>query len=278
MERRGIAVIVTGVDGSRAGLEAVRWAAQEAALRGTALHVVNAMPAWACEAGEGPYAEVAQWMRDSADSVLREAVEQARLAGPGIAVSSERLPGDPRHALLTAAKGAELLVVGNHGLGGFRGLLLGSVALGVSGHAGCPVIVVRALPAAPRPKIVLGMDGARSDTDAVRFGFAEAARRGAALVVVHAVGAHAGPESRKDLPAEALKGWRERYPGVEVREEAARGHPVDVLLEASSDAELLVVGARGGGGFTRLVLGSVTHALLHHARCPVAIIPAGAAS
>lgn len=159
-------MIVAGVDGSQAGLEAVRWAAREAALRASALHVVNAMPGWACDAQDGPYAEVAQWMRDSADSVLKDALEQARSAEPGIAVSSARLPGDPRPALIMAAKDAELLVVGNHRLGGFRGLLLGSVALGVSGHADCPVIVVRPLPARSRPKIVLGIDGARTGADA----------------------------------------------------------------------------------------------------------------
>lgn len=268
-------MIVAGVDGSAAGLEGVRWAAGEAAIRATELCVVNAMPAWACEARDGPYAEIARWMRDGADSVLKDALEQARLAEPEIGLSSARLPGDPRPALLAAAKDAELLVVGNHGLGGFRGLLLGSVALGVAGHATCPVVLVRALPIGSRLKIVLGVDGARSGVKAVDFAFAEAARRGTNLVAVHARAPEAGPERDRDLPGEALKGWRERYPGVTVTEQAPEGHPVDVLVQASSDAGLLVVGSRGSGGFTGLVLGSVSHALLHHVRCPVAIIPTG---
>ncbi|WP_248963230.1 universal stress protein [Sphaerisporangium perillae] len=270
-------MIVAGVDGSEAGLEAARWAAKEAALRGTALRLVHAMPAWACEAEEGPYAEVARWMRDGADTVLNEALEQVRQVAPDIEVTTERLPGDPRPALIKASEGAELLAVGNHGLGGFRGLLLGSVALGVAGRARCPVAVVRPLPAGARPQIVVGIDGADSDVETLRFAFAEAGLRRAHLVVVHAKESLPGPaEAEQGQPVSGtLREWLERHPDVKVREHGVPGHPVEVLLQAASQAELLVVGSRGRGGFSGLVLGSVSHGLLHHAPCPVVVLPTG---
>ncbi|MDH2430815.1 universal stress protein [Sphaerisporangium sp. TRM90804] len=266
-------MIIVGVDGSEAALEAARWAAREAVLHGTSLHVVHAMPAWACDPHDGPYTEVAQWMRDGADSLLEEAVNQALRAEPGVEVTRARLPSDPRPALIRAAKDAELLVVGNHGLGGFRGLLLGSVALGVSGFAPCPVAVVRGPAPSARSHIVLGVDGAESGANAVEFAFAEAERRGVELLVVHGAAEATGPQERC-VPAEVIESCKDRHPGTKVIEQSVPGHPVDVLQQASEDAALLVVGSRGRGGFTGLVLGSVSHAVLHHARCPVVVVPA----
>ncbi|MFC4537112.1 universal stress protein [Sphaerisporangium dianthi] len=266
-------MIVVGVDGSPAGLEAARWAALEAALRGSEVRVTHAMPAWACEADGGPYAEVARWMREGADTIMGEALEQVRQAAPGVGVSTARLPGDPRAGLIAAARDAELLVVGNHGLGGFRGLLLGSVALGVAGRAPCPVAVVRAVPEGALPQIVAGVDGAGADAETLRFAFFEAGLRHAELVVVRAMGTAPG-QAEREGPAAGPRRWPESPPEVKVSELVLPGHPVDVLLQASARAELLVVGSRGRGGFAGLVLGSVTHALLHHARCPVLVLPA----
>ncbi|MET8145714.1 universal stress protein [Sphaerisporangium sp. NPDC005288] len=264
-------MIVVGVDGSPAGFEAARWAAGEAALRGAGLLVAHAMPAWAAEAGAGPYAEVARWMRDGADAILREALDQARRVAPGAEMSHVRLPGDPRAALIEAAGAAELLVVGNHGLGGLRGLLLGSVALGVAGRAPCPVAVVRPVPQGARPQIVTGVDGPGSGEEALRFAFAEAALRQVELVVVH-LGNGPGGGNQGPPPA-ACHRWRELHPEVKVSEPVVSGEAVDVLAEASARAELLVVGSRGRGVLTGLVLGSVSHALLYQALCPVVVLP-----
>ncbi|WP_380770962.1 universal stress protein [Sphaerisporangium melleum] len=266
---------MAGVDGSPAGLVAVRWAAREAALREVSLRLVNAMPAWACEPGPGPYAEVARWMRDGADAALREAAEQAREEVPRAEVALARLAGDPRPALIEAAREAELLVVGNHGIGGFRGLLVGSVALGVAGRARCPVAVVRALPRQARPLVVAGVDGGGRDAETVRFAFAEAWLRRAELLVVRASGGPPGPDDEQEGegPLVALRESRERHPEVKVGAITREGHPVEVLSRESARAEVLVVGSRGRGGFAGLVLGSVGHALLHHAPCPVIVLP-----
>jgi len=280
------AVIVVGVDGSKAGLDAAGWAAWEAGLRKTSLRIVHALPRWAVEMSEsGPYAEVGRWMRECATSVLNEARERAGKDGPAVPTETVILPGDPRPVLIEASQDAELLVVGNHGLGGFRGLLVGSVALGVTGRAACPVVVVGDVSSPPREEIVVGVDGSAGSAAAIGFAFAEAARRAAVLRAVHAWnslapggGSDPNPAVHQDgaerrLLAEALAGWRERYPGVEVIEQADRGHPVDVLRKASAGADMIVVGTRGRGEVAGLILGSVSHALLHHAECPIAVVP-----
>ena len=166
-------MILVGVDGSRAGLEAVAWAVREAALRHAALRIVHVMPAWAYEIPEdAPHAGVARWMRDGAAATLEQGAERARAENHAVEVESRLLPGDPRLSLIEAAKEAELLVVGSHGLGGFRGMLLGSVALGVSGHTACPVAVVRTVPAGQGGPVVVGVDGSSAGVDAVAFAFA----------------------------------------------------------------------------------------------------------
>lgn len=285
-------MILVGVDGSRAAFEAVSWAVREAALRGATLRVAHVMPAWPLEASEdAPYADVGRWMREGATAVLNDAVERARREDGRIEVESSLLPGDPRSALLEAAGDAQMLVVGSHGLGGFRGMLLGSVALGVAGHASCPVAVVRRPPERSRGDVVVGVDGSAAGADAVGFAFAEASFRGAGLRAVHAWNrpiAGGGPfalldaeetaQDERRVLAEALAGWSERYPDVKVTEQLEYGHPVDVLRDASAEADLLVVGSRGRGDLAGLMLGSVSHSLLHHAACPLVVTPAVAPS
>ncbi|OPG09314.1 universal stress protein [Microbispora sp. GKU 823] len=279
-------MIVVGVDGSHAGMEAACWAAREADLRGVPLRIANAIPAWACStAPQGPYTSVAAWMRDGAAAVLGAATERVRAEAPRVPVDTAILAGDPRPALIEAAVDADLLVLGNHGIGGFRGLLLGSVAYGVAGHAPCDVVVVREVPSAPRPEIVVAIDGSSACAKVLDFAFAEAALRGEGLRAVHAYSTlEAGggfaplPDDFDDekvevrMVREVLAGRRELYPDVKVVEEVVRGHPVDVVRQASAGADLLVIGSQGHGEFGGLVLGSVCQAMLHHATCPMAVV------
>lgn len=277
-------MILVGVDGSQAALEAVSWAVREARLRGTGLRLVHVMVAWPLEMAEGaPYAEVGRWMREGATSMLTEALERAREVDAGVAVETVLLPGDPRLVLIEAAKTADLLVVGSHGRDGFSGMLLGSVALGVAGHTPAPVAVIRKTPIPSGGEVVVGVDGSAEGGSAIAFAFAEASLRGAGLRAVHAWKGAAGggplssvdteerAEGERRLLAEALAGWSERYPDVKVTEQVEQGHPVEVLKKASAHAELLVVGSRGRGGLTGLLLGSVSHSLLQHAVCPLVI-------
>ena len=281
-------MILVGVDGSRAGIEAAAWAAKEAVLHRVPLRVVNAVPRWVCSPTlSGRYAAIAAWMREGADMVLAAAADRARSEAPEVEVSTSILPGDPRAALIEAAKGARMLVVGNHGLGGFRGLLVGSVAHAVAGHAPCDVVVVREAPRQVHGEVVVGVDGSEQGGAALDFAFAEAALRGARVRAVHAWTAIDGsggllPEPDGDgsggdpgeigLVKQAIAERRRRHPDVEVVEEIVQGHPVSVLRQASTGADLLIVGSRGRGGFAGLVLGSVSQGMLHQAACPLAVI------
>ncbi|MDF2707150.1 universal stress protein [Nonomuraea muscovyensis] len=276
-------MIIVGVDGSRAGLEAAGWAAGEAALRETPLRLVHAMPDWACkEEGSGRLAEVARWMREGGKTVLAAAEDRVRRERPKVAVETGLLPGDPRAALIEASGDAELVVVGDHGMGGVRGLLVGSVALGVAGHAECDVVLVRELPVSPRDEVVAGVDGSATTGRVLDFAFREAELRGLTLRAVHAWSlpqaggilppAGDGEQDEVLLLKERLAAHRERHPGVQVIEEVVHGHPVAVLREAAAGAELLVVGSRGYGTLKGMVLGSVSQAMVHHAPCPLAVV------
>lgn len=155
-------------------------------------------------------------------------------------------------------------------------MLLGSTAVSLASHGQCPVMVVREEAADAGP-IVLGVDGSPVGEKAVDFAFAEAALRGAEMVAVHALlpdyaPLGTSPESAERLLAQALAGRREKYPDVTVRLEVVGGETREVLITASRTAQLLVVGARGRGGFAGLLLGSVSQALLHHAHCPVTVV------
>jgi len=279
-------MIVVGVDGSRAALSAVGWAAREAAARGDTLSVVHAMPAWPLEVSEEDrYVEVGRWMREGATSMLDAAVERVRQEAPRVVVEPRLLGGDPRALLIEAAADAELLVVGNHGLGGFAGMLIGSVALGVAGRVACPVAVIRDPAAWPAGEVVVGVDGSAAGTGALGFAFFEASLRGVGLRAVHAwsrpvIGggpfAEETAEAERRLLAEALAGWSERYPDVKVTQQLENGHAVRVLAEVSARAGLLVVGSRGRGELAGLLLGSVSHSLLHHATCALVVTPAPA--
>ncbi|MEV0623873.1 universal stress protein [Nonomuraea sp. NPDC050404] len=256
-------MIIVGVDGSSAGLQAAGWAAKEASLRGVSLTVAHAMPRWANETDGGRYATIAAWMRDSAAEVADAAVERARQISADLPIEKRYLSGDPRTALLSTAAEAELLVIGDHHEGAFIRLLEGSVKYGVAGHADCPVVVAGTLPSPSSREIVLGVAG---DTPArvLDFAFAEAALWGSRLLAVHA-----GPDG---AALDALAPHRARHQDVHVVERVDEGAPAKILREASRDAGLLVIGSHGYGTAKGMLLGSVSRHLLHSAMCPVAVV------
>lgn len=137
-----------------------------------------------------------------AEWILRDAENHARRAAPGIGVTAELFAAVTASTLLSQAQDAGLVVVGSRGVGGFRGLLVGSVSATLAAHAPCPVIVVRphrqgtAFPASPRGQIVVGVDGSEISTAAVRFALQEAARRHVGVVAVHTTMARRPPTAR----------------------------------------------------------------------------------
>ncbi|WP_091656896.1 universal stress protein [Micromonospora auratinigra] len=294
MTDRSGAPVVVGVDGSPSALDAVRVAAREAALRHRPLRVVHAFlwPLLGTPLGPVAAALPDEELRTEAGKLIDEAVDEARKVDADLAVTGGLVDGPPVAVLLRESRSAALLVLGHRGLGGFAELLVGSAAVQLSARADCPVLVVRGEPRADGP-VVVGVDGSALSGEAIGFAFAEAARRGTDLVAVHTWLYPAPPVGRREsygdiLPlvydpqelraeeervlAEAVAGWAERYPEVTVRQKLVAAAPARALVEESTDAQLTVVGAHGRGSLSGLLLGSVSHAVLHHARSPLAIV------
>ncbi|GAA3786651.1 universal stress protein [Streptomyces chiangmaiensis] len=229
-------------------------------------------------------------LQEVAGRLVAEAVEHARSVAPDVEVSGSVAAGGPLMVLEAQSRTAALVVVGSRGLGGFTGLLLGATAVHLAAHGRCPVMVVRERPDGTGP-VLLGVDGSPAGEAAVEFAFTEAALRGTGIVALHAWTPWSVPvfpprdpsepyaldpgmlaEGERRLLAEAVSGRQERYPDVPVEQTVVRSGAREALIEASASAGLLVVGARGRGGFTGLLLGSVSQAALHHAHCPVAVV------
>jgi nucleotide-binding universal stress UspA family protein len=171
----------------------------------------------------------------------------------------------PTPVLLAESARAREVVLGSHGLGGFTGALVGSTAVALSVHGECPVVVVRGN-RYDQP-VVVGVDLSPESDPALGFGFEEAAATGVPLV---AALAHADEQST--LLSTRMSGWLEKYPDVAVRQLVVGERPIPLLLELGERAGLLVVGSRGRGGFSGMLLGSTPQALIYHAPCPVAVV------
>ncbi|WP_055586704.1 universal stress protein [Peterkaempfera griseoplana] len=284
--------VVVGVDGSPASLEAVRTAAHEAVLRGTALRLVHAFgwPSLRPSPDVPPWNPAAAGVRELVDGTLAGAEQRARQVAPHLDITREVTVGEPLTVLEIESRTASLVVVGSRGLSAFGSLLLGSTAVHLAAHGRCPVLVVRGGPN-PTGPVLLAVDGSPAGAEAVAFAFAEAAVRGAGLLALHVWNtwgrrAYEGPgdpltmlvdierlrTEEQQLLDDALPPWQSRYPRVTVERRLVRSRVRVALIDASHDAQLVVVGARGRGGFTGLLLGSVSQALLHHAHCSVAVV------
>lgn len=288
--------LVVGVDGSASAYRAVQWSAAEAARRGVPLRLVRAF-SWTTSELRGN--DQAEQYRDRLLTTARDQVARAaRIAAEtrsDVETTTQVAVGTPIEVLATEARRAQLLVLGDRGLGGLTGLVLGSVAIGVAAHAACPVVIVRGdqVPGGgdggPRGPVVVGIDGSPLSEDALAFAFEEAALHGADLIAVHAWSATLIDEALAPLMdwdaiaveedavlAERLAGWGQKYPQVAARRRVVRDGAVRALVEVSRGARLVVVGSRGRGNAAGLFLGSVSHGVLHAAHCPVVVVrPAG---
>lgn len=282
--------IVVAVDGSDSALRAARWAAAQARRRGQGLRIVHAYE-WPLAYGP-VYVEpgmVHEAVRATATGVVRDAVTAVSEVDPDLRPVAETLRGTPAAVLREVSKQASLLVLGSRGLGGFSGLLAGSVTIALAAHGHCPIAVIRGGEPEPGGPVVLGVDGSPASDAAVALAFDEAASRGCELVAVHAWADTAFPvtEAGGTAPevdwaslaehgtttlAERLALWRDKHPEITVRQVVEHERPASALLEAAKSAQLLVAGSRGRGGFAGLMLGSVSQAMLHHAPCPLLIV------
>ncbi|GAB3182849.1 nucleotide-binding universal stress UspA family protein [Micromonospora palomenae] len=283
------AAVVVGVDGSEPALRAVRLAAAEAARRHRPLRVVHGFiwPLLRVPVDPLAGAPPGAGLRHQAEELVARAVAEAEAAVPGIRVTGEIIDGEASAVLLGETPTAALVVLGDRGLGGFGALIIGSVAVQVATYAQCPVLVARGEEHGGGP-VVVGVDGSPAAREAVEFAAEQADIRGAALHAVHAYRhpASGGPGDMQPLVydesqlraeenrvlVEALAGIGERYPDLPITREVVRDRAVAALTAASRRALLVVVGGRGRGELAGLLLGSVSHGVLHHSACPVAVV------
>ncbi|WP_030176679.1 universal stress protein [Spirillospora albida] len=272
------APIVVGIDGSAHAWRALDWAAEHAARHRLPLLLVHGSRALLPD-GSIPEDALRRLTAERED-LLAEAREYVLKIHPGLDVTTRLVPADARHALEEEGGRASLVAVGSRGLGGFAGLLLGSVGAYTAAHARCPVLVVShtaQYPTDAPARIVVGIEGRHDENAVLEWAFTEAATRGAGIVALHAVGAEFGAPRRRMAEdaelSEALAGFGERFPEVPVVRDISDRPPAQALVDASEDAALVVVGAHHGRGPGGMALGRVDHAVLHHAHCPVVVVP-----
>lgn len=286
--------IIAAVDGSTSARNAAVWAAVEAEHRGDTLRVVHtyAVPERGYPGFLATFPEIREGMRHQGSEWLAEAESAVREAAPGVRVETALVEGEAVSALLAESGEARMVVLGSRGLGGFTGMLVGSVAVALAAHGPCPVVVVRGKrPEDPPPTegpVVVGLDGSAHSDAALAFAFEAASARHLPVVAVHtwtdltldgaartlsmSVDPAEVEKEERALLEQQLGPLREKYPDVEVEPVVVRGRPVRTLLERGEHAQLIVVGSRGRGGFKGMLLGSTSQALVIHAPCPVAVV------
>lgn len=281
--------IVVGVDGSASALQATRWAAAEATLRAARLRLVHVRELPLLVPPTDLYADE---LAGQGRRWLTAALAEAHTVAPDVDVRTELRTGRATEDLVDEAANAGLIVVGSRGLGGFRSLLLGSVANALTAHGRCPVVVMRSRPAGASPSengpVVVGADGSPASTNALEFALDAAAARDVDVVAVHAwtyegLADEWPPTStavhwdeiavaQHRMFEEQLAVVRTHHPTVRVRSVHYRGRPVDGVLEHAEGARLVVVGAHGRHRSLTGSIGSTSYAVLHHATCPVAVV------
>lgn len=288
--------VTVGVDGSEQSLNALQFAAQEASNHDLPLNIVTAysIPVFAASSMDAGYASMDdEAFRASALETVQDAASHIKqFVDNGLTVRTFVESGDAAGVLLDFAEEADLMVVGRRGRGGFMGRLLGSVSTAIPAHAKCPTIVVP-LTAKDRTNtkdvIVVGVDG----SDRARLAVLKAAERAlaenATLRVVCAIPPLGGSlawvpatvdqeavfrEVREQLSA-GERWLKSYYPDLKFESDVIEGAPVEVLIDESRTAKLLVTGSRGRGGFTGMLLGSTSQGVLFHANGPVMVIPDG---
>lgn len=294
--------IVVGLDGSASATAALQWAAREAQLRSWPLRAVlvwNDVEPHPVNGDVSTLFGVSRASEQDARAALDAAVAIALGVDAVRLVHREVVFDLVAPALISLSDTADLLVVGARGLEGFKSLLLGSVSDQCVQHASCPVAVVRApvldgrlrpsrqAYTTPAERLVVGVDGSIASRRALRWALAYARLHQASVELVHAwqlpflrqngtvaQAPHALEAKARRVLARALDGQtlRDLAP---IKRLLFTGNPAAAIIETAQDADLVVLGARGDGGFRSLLLGSVSRQVVHHASCPVVVVPPG---
>ncbi|MGW5112660.1 universal stress protein [Nocardia sp. NPDC004123] len=287
--------VVVGVDGSLGSELALRWAASYAARRRRELQIVHALDLGGVSSSGSPSGvvppSVVDAVRARGQQLVREAEEMALRIEPGLRSATRLSVTNASRLLVELSTAAYAVVLGATGNAGTL-MHLGSTLFAVTSHAHSPVIVVRPDPDAhdtlrESGPVVVGVDGSPVSEAAIATAFAEAAERHTDLVAVHVwsdwnFGEYLGDRGTADLGevdgleeallTERLAGFQEKYPDVQVTRRIYVSAPADTLQGWSKHAQLVVVGNRGRGGFTGMLLGSTAHTLVQHAHCPIMVV------
>ena len=277
------APIACGIDGSAESDVALDWAIDAARRRGLPLHLVHAR---GVPFGDPRLLHAYMDEHPHETEVMTNALARVAEEAPEVRVTSEEPRTTASRALLRDSDWADSIVVGAFGHGATSALLLGSTSVQVSTHSTCPTVVVRGNPD-PRADVVIGVDGSTGAEQAIRFGLREASERGVGVTAVHAswLAVTDGTDSsdfakrwqdvrdeERERAFDAVQAAMKDVPDVTVRQVVVTERPVEALVDASRGASLVVVGSRGRGGFTGLLLGSVGRGVLHGSVAPVAIV------
>lgn len=284
--------IVVGCDGSTQAADAAGWAAQRAVERGQGLTLMVATGRPGdIEPGLLLAAGISEQLIQRRQTHVAAMTQELRDRNPGLDVEVAAVPESPGQALVDATEYADPLVIGTRGLGRVSGHILGAMAEQVVAHARGTLVVVPGrvwhMPGQQQGDIVVGYDFSPQASAAMDFAFAEGQARGVPVRVLQVLelgelwdlkpldilGSRdplAAHEVRLDA---AVEPWRERFPDVTVKTLVRQGATASALLaDESAEASLVVVGNRGLGGFVGLLLGSTARRLLHHVRCPAAVV------
>lgn len=289
-------VIAVGYDGSAPGTAALEWAALEARRTAGSLRIISVvhypgMPASSLESSP----ILPGSLLNRAHKLAAEGALLARKVLAPDLVETQIVIGAAAEALVTASRSAQLLVVGNRGRSERASMVLGSVSFAVTAHAHCPVVVVRkdGFVVGPEHAVVVGVDGSSAGDRALEVAAGIAAHAGAPLRVVcawdlpaadswaHSYWETASPDgdwarTQHDVATKvalvAADRAQSQHSDLVVTTEVLQGPAGTALTALSGDAGLVVVGSRGLGGFTGLVLGSVSHHVINDSACPVVVV------
>ena len=271
-----------GVDGSEQSRVALAWGLARATERGASVELLHV-------ADDSFLSESVAFLSEAqqaSEQMLQAEIEYARSLGFTGEISGTAVVGHPIAEVEEASKRADLLVLGAHEGSRFAGSFFGTRAVKVAATAHCPVAVIPKTSPVPGGSVVVGVDGSEASKKAIAFAAEEASTRGLALTAVYAWMPPLTPgleylwseelvESQRSAAEEAIAigvaGLASRYPDLEIRREIVQSPPVAALVDTAQGAELLVVGSRGRGGITRLLLGSVSHGVLQALPCPVVV-------
>ncbi len=274
--------VVVAIDGGPASTAALDWALERAKGQPVNLELTTVV-----ELGWAPAGGPDDDFRPVYERALADATRRVEQEAPNIKKTSYVRRGVPADELVRASESADLLVIGTNKTGVLAGAVYGTLPLRLAAHSRCPVVVV---PATWKPKagnIVAGLEDDATAEVALAFAAGEAVRLGRVLDVVHAwsipatIAVEYGAiipfdelrEAHSAILTEAAGRVRGAHPGLEVREVLEQGPAAMVLVDASGEAELIVVGTHGRGAVGSLFLGSVSHDVLLNLTCPVAVIP-----